>query len=324
MMATARRLGPAAAAALALLLVLALPFSGLPGPAAGDGLLGRAVAANREVLARAAAAFAATKAIDATLAVVASAEVSGTVPLVGGVGASVAPGSALRPVADLVRSFGSVMLAVASAAAAIEILLRIGAALGTPVLLPVGLALLVAAALLGLVPGGGAPRIGAAARRLGRALAVGGLALGFFMPAAVLGASEISRSLIEPDWRLAAQGLSAWEARTGQAPAEAPARGTSLLDRLAEMRDIVSRNLERVDVAGLLSGLQDLFHDLVLLIAAFALRAMILPSLLLWAMLRALRLLIGPPAPAGAVAVATTVAEPASATGAGHSPPQEP
>lgn len=299
---------PALLAALALAAALAVSPQRLFGAPGEGGMVAAAVEANREILLRAAAAFAAAKAIDATLSVVASAEISGSVPFVGGVGGSVSPGSALEPVSDLVGSFATVMLVVASASAGTEVMMRAGP-WAFAALLPAGLGLLLGSAVLGLLPGGGPPRLRAAFRRLGRGLVVAVLVLQVFVPLAVLGAARISAALIEPQWQEATARLDVWEER---AAAEAPpaAAEESLLDRLGRLRDTIGR----VDVGALLSGFDDLFLDLVALIAAFFMRALVLPVVLLWAMGKGTRVLLrafgAPPDEATAPDPAPALAEP--------------
>jgi hypothetical protein len=288
-----RRILPALLAALLLAAALATDPARLVGGPAEGGIMGTAIERNREILTRAAASFAAAKAISATLAVVASAEVTGSIPLIGGVGGSVAPGSALAPVADLVDTFATVMLTIASAAAGTEVAMRAGDAWGLRTLLPAGLALVLASALLGLLPGGGPPRIRTAFRRLGRAMAVAAVALQVLLPLSVLGSARLSATLLEPQWSEATAQLEGLERETRVEPPPPESEDASIFDRLARLKDAIGRNLERVDVAGLLAGFDDLFMQLVALITAFVMRGLVLPVVLLWALMKAVRIVLG-------------------------------
>ena len=132
--------------------ILAAAFLALPVSSArpiGDGLDERAATVAHQIVVQAAVAFAAAKAINAGVSLAKSATVGAGV----GIQASLSPGAVLDPIDKLVEELSDLLLLVATAAGAFELLVRIAAGIDP-----------VAVLALALVIGG----VGLACRFVGR------------------------------------------------------------------------------------------------------------------------------------------------------------
>lgn len=230
-------------------------------------------------LKRALATFAAARALNAAISVVQGTELA-VAPA--GLGVTLTPGQVLDPVDDLVEQFSSLMLA-ASVAFGVEVaLIRMGGHWA------------VSAALTALAVGWawlawrGAPR-----REWLDRLLVGALLVRFAVPLAVLGSEAGFRLFLERDY---ATGQATIEASRKEIDARATpppaARGEeSLSDR---MKGWWSRG---PDIGGRIDELKAVaasaVDHVVKLIVVFLLQTLVVPLLLLWALVRAGRILAG-------------------------------
>ena len=141
----------------------------------------------RRVQVRAAAAYALARVLGGVIAVASSTTAQGGIAVAG---VSVDVGKALQPASQLLDAFGDVMMASLISVTAQIILIEIADAYALPYLLPVGLGLLIVAALLGSPPGGGWRRF---------ALLVIFLALAgkFVLPAAVSATDLLSQRFLQ-------------------------------------------------------------------------------------------------------------------------------
>jgi hypothetical protein len=231
-------------------------------------------------LKRALATFAAARALNAAISVVQGTELAVTPA---GLGVTLTPGQVLDPVDDLVEQFSSLMLA-ASVAFGIEVaLIRMGGHWAVSAVLS---ALAIAWAWLAWR---GAPR-----REWLDRLLVGALLVRFAVPLVVLGSEVGFRLFLERDYATGQATIEASRREIDARAAPPPASGEGLADR---MKGWWSRG---PDIGGRIDDLKAVaaraVDHVVKLIVVFLLQTLVVPLLLLWALLRAGRMLADLPA----------------------------
>jgi hypothetical protein len=279
--------GPAGVAVL-LLIGAALFAAGVAEALLGglglDALDRSAQSTVREVTLRAGAAFAISKTINAALSFAQEISISANVLVAGG---SFHPARFLEPVNNLVDQFAFVMLVVAASAAALEVLLAVGAGVGGAVLLPAGLLVLAA----GLFLRSRGYRASDRLARLGGLVLLIALVVRLALPVALALTGAISDRYLHERYATASSNLQIVEGRAEAAASEArrleeAADDPGFLERQRENAAAVRRALALVG-----ENFDSLFDDVVTLVTVFLLETLVLPLLLAWATYRGLRLL---------------------------------
>jgi hypothetical protein len=198
------------------------------------------------------------------------------------VSGSIHPAAFLDPVDDLVEQFASVMVAVAVAAALIEISLRIGGSWAMMALL------IVSIAVIWREPSEARPRrLPEPARRLAQAgLLLASLGL-VGLPAAVSLTGLASARFLEPYYTEAESGLQSVRAQAEEiteGQVADPEAETGLLDSLQRAGDGALGSMRMAA-----DGFSKLFGNIVTLITVFALQTVIQPLGLAWLAYRCAR-----------------------------------
>ena len=235
-------------------------------------------------LQRSLTAFAAARALGAVVSVVQSVKVD--------VGISVAPGEALRPLAELTDRFAAVMLA-ASVAFGVQLLL-LGVGGHAAVSAALTATVLAWAALrwrsLATADGPASARGQGALRWLGP-LFVGLLIARFAVPVSALANEAAYHAVMAGEYQSALASLDgSREAVAGAAPAAAE----GFTDRLRQWADRVKSAPAAIEAV--LQSATDWARQIVKLMAVFVLQTAVLPLAFLWIFWRLARALVGAPA----------------------------
>jgi len=218
-------------------------------------------------LKRALFAFAAAKTLNAAISVVQGTEVH--VQAVAGM--TLTPGQLLDPINDLVEQFASLMLAASVAFGVQKALLAIGAHW-----LVSAAVTAFAAAWAVLAWRGRAPPW------LARVVVVL-VMVRFAFPAIAIGGEWVFHRFLTPQYKEATQSIAQVTARV-EAPPPAPARDKSWFDRLTEVLDTPAAVKERL--AELKRAADEISDQIVKLIVVFVVQTVVVPTVLLWALLR--------------------------------------
>ncbi|MDR3518065.1 MAG: hypothetical protein P4M00_19865 [Azospirillaceae bacterium] len=289
---------------LLLLALIATATTGLidrAGDALGyPSLFAVAKSHNQQVLHRAVTLFGTARIINSTLSVVSSARIEGSVPLIGGAGASIGPGRLVDPLDALIEQFGTLMLAAAAAAAATAILLEIGAGWGLAVLVPGGLVLVLAGVLLRNNAAAGG--VASGLERAGRGVTLIGLLLKLGLPLAIIVTGIIGTRFLDPAYSPAEIALTRLAQQPAPAAPDQAGASTGPGDTanqtggvLAWIGRQVGGGIDPAVVAqpsNVLERLGTLFENVVDLVAVFALQTVILPLGLIFGLWRLLRVMV--------------------------------
>ena len=256
---------------LALLLVLAVawlrPLDDAAAPQVDAGLK------------RALASFAAARALNAVISVAQGTEVA-VQPA--GVGVTFTPGQVLDPINDLVEQFSSLMLAASVSFGIQRALLAVGAHWGVSLLLTAAALAWAVRYWRGSTPPGWATR-----------LLVGLLLVRFAVPVVALTSEAAFSTFLAPDY-VAGQAsieLSTEQFTSLNAPTDPARPDESVVDRMkrwwSQSADVGKRFDEMKQVAA------RTVEQIVRLIVVFLMQTLVLPLLLMWALWRLARLLVG-------------------------------
>jgi hypothetical protein len=217
-------------------------------------------------LKRALFAFAAAKALNAAISVVQGTEVN--VQMLGGV--TLTPGQWLDPINDLVEQFASLMLAASVAFGVQKVLLAIGAHW-----------LISAAVTVFAVAWAHMWWYGRAPSWLTRVLVVL-LTIRFAFPIVTIGSEAVFRHFLTPQYAEATQSIAIVTAKVDE-PAPA-GKGKGWFDRL---REVFSSASTIGDQVGELKRAADEISDqIVRLIVVFVVQTIVVPTVLLWSLLK--------------------------------------
>lgn len=227
-------------------------------------------------LQRSLTAFAAARALGAAVSVAQSVKVE--------VGLSVAPGEALRPLAELTDRFAAVMLAASVAFGVQWLLLGVGGHVA------VSAALTLALLAWAVLRWRGAQQPPAALRWATPVL-LGLLVARFAVPLSALGNEAVYRAVMAGEYQSAMAGLDGAQAL---APPAAPAP-EGLTERLRAWGERVKSAPAAIDTV--LQAAGDWARQMVKLMAVFVLQTAVLPLAFLWLFWRAARALVALPPP---------------------------
>ena len=286
----------AAALALAGLIAITAGLWELSGRGPVNPALPAAEAAAKEIAVAATVAYASLRAIDMALSFVQEVELS---PSAAGFAAgSLHPLKFLEPIDDTVERVADALFALVAAAALLTVGFAPVAALGLTLL---GLG------LLALAAGVSRPSL-APATRFGRSAARIGAAFGLVLPLGFVLGVELGAWLTEPHMREARAQLTAVadEARTvagataaaGDPETAEPSDPQGLLERMRAPLEAVGKGFG--DMAGavgryskaawvIVRAADDLLWAMLVMIAVFVLRTLLLPLLLFWGFMALLR-----------------------------------
>lgn len=238
-------------------------------------------------LQRSLTAFAAARALGAVVSVVQSVKVE--------VGLSVAPGEALRPLAELTDRFAAVMLAASVAFGVQLLLLGVGGHAAVSVALTVTVAAWAVLRWRCLAPADAPePARGQGALRWLAPLFVGLLIARFAVPVSALANEAAYHAVMAGEYQSALASLDgSREAVAGAAPVAAE----GFADRLRQWADRVKSAPAAIEAV--LQSATDWARQIVKLMAVFVLQTAVLPLAFLWIFWRLARALVGvaPPMP---------------------------
>lgn len=235
-------------------------------------------------LQRSLTAFAAARALGAVVSVVQSVKVD--------VGISVAPGEALRPLAELTDRFAAVMLAASVAFGVQLLLLGVGGHAAVSAALTATVLAWAALRWRSLAtPDGPASARGQGALRWLGPLFVGLLIARFAVPVSALANEAAYHAVMAGEYQSALASLDgSREAVAGAAPAAAE----GFTDRLRQWADRVKSAPAAIEAV--LQSATDWARQIVKLMAVFVVQTAVLPLAFLWIFWRLARALVGAPA----------------------------
>jgi hypothetical protein len=270
---TLRRYRVSLVLVVAALLCFLQVFDQIAEPLAGPLLDISAENVVNGIAARAATAFALSKTINGALSFAEEIAVSGGFIVEG----SMHPGSVLAPVNNLVDQFARLMLVVAAAALFLKLLLHIGAALGTSLLLAIVLGLFALQQALGPV------ELKARVKRLANLALILVVVARLLLPISLALTGLLSETFLADRFDQASTSLASMEEKAQEAATAAEEEswakriGRSVAGYFAAVRD----------------SFGDLFQSVVTMITIFFMETVFLPLVLAFALYRGASALIG-------------------------------